>query len=85
MTIIEKVVAFCKKYFTLSKLYVAKIVAHIVKAWIWLMAFTTTQEFVLTYPLVIFATLAICLHSVLMVLVLAIWFIPFIRNINEKE
>ncbi len=45
----------------------------------------TSNVFVYTFPLAVFALLAFVLQSILMVIVCFIWLVPVIYNANEKN
>jgi hypothetical protein len=62
-----------------------KILELIKRFWDWLKKLTTKKEFVFTFPLAVFAVLAFILHSFLMVVVIIIWIITIIHNINAEE
>jgi len=62
-----------------------KIIDWFRRFWKWIVAHTTTKDFVLAFPFAAFAVGAVFLHSVIMFLAMIVWLIPLILGIREEE
>jgi len=55
------------------------------KFWRWFTTLVATKEFVFTFPMAIFATVALVLHSLLMAIVFGIWMVTIFCQKNEEN
>jgi len=61
-----------------------KIIKFLKNLWKGFARISSDKTFILSYPLVLLATIALCVKSILVFVAFGIWFVVVILNINEE-